>query len=120
MTVSAQKSIKHTVSEGESIYTIAKKYNVAIDELKRLNNLDGAKLKPGQSLSINALVESSNSTAEKKTVKPKITHKVKSGESFYSLAKKYGCSVNDIKEWNSKPDNKLNPGDKIIIYSRNS
>ncbi|MBP7611855.1 MAG: LysM peptidoglycan-binding domain-containing protein [Paludibacter sp.] len=115
-----EKTIVHKVESGESLYLIAKKYNVAIDELKRLNNLDGAKLKPGQSLSINALVESSNSTAEKKTVKPKITHKVKSGESFYSLAKKYGCSVNDIKEWNSKPDNKLNPGDKIIIYSRNS
>lgn len=115
-----EKTIVHKVESGESLYLIAKKYNVAIDELKRLNNLDGAKLKPGQSLSINMLVESSNSTAEKKTVKPKITHKVKSGESFYSLAKKYGCSVNDIKEWNSKPDNKLNPGDKIIIYSRNS
>lgn len=115
-----EKTIVHKVESGESLYLIAKKYNVAIDELKRLNNLDGAKLKPGQSLSINTLVESSNSTAEKKTVKPKITHKVKSGESFYSLAKKYGCSVNDIKEWNSKPDNKLNPGDKIIIYSRNS
>lgn len=115
-----EKTIVHKVESGESLYLIAKKYNVAIDELKRLNNLDGVKLKPGQSLSINTLVESSNSTAEKKTVKPKITHKVKSGESFYSLAKKYGCSVNDIKEWNSKPDNKLNPGDKIIIYSRNS
>ena len=115
-----EKTIVHKVESGESLYLIAKKYNVAIDELKRLNNLDGAKLKPGQSLSINTLVESSNSTAEKKTVKPKITNKVKSGESFYSLAKKYGCSVNDIKEWNSKPDNKLNPGDKIIIYSRNS
>ncbi len=115
-----EKTIVHKVESGESLYLIAKKYNVAIDDLKRLNNLDGAKLKPGQSLSVNMPVENSNSTAEKKTVKPKITHKVKSGESFYSLAKKYGCSVNDIKEWNSKPDNKLNPGDKIIIYSRNS
>ena len=115
-----EKTIVHKVESGESLYLIAKRYNVSIDDLKRLNNLDGAKLKPGQSLSVNMPVENSNSTAEKKTVKPKITHKVKSGESFYSLAKKYGCSVNDIKEWNSKPDNKLNPGDKIIIYSRNS
>lgn len=115
-----EKTIVHKVESGESLYIIAKKYNVAIDELKRLNNLDGAKLKPGQSLSVNMPVENSNSTAERKTVKPKITHKVKSGESFYSLAKKYGCSVNDIKEWNSKPSDKLNPGEKIIIYSRNS
>jgi LysM repeat protein len=115
-----EKTIIHKVESGESLYIIAKKYNVAIDELKRLNNLDGAKLKPGQSLSVNMPAVNSNSTVEKKAVKPKITHKVKSGDSFYSLAKKYGCSVNDIKEWNSKPSNKLNPGEKIIIYSRNS
>lgn len=114
-----EKTIVHKVESGESLYIIAKKYNVAIDELKRLNNLDGAKLKPGQSLSVNMPVENSNSTAEKKIVKPKITHKVKSGDSFYSLAKKYGCSVHDIKDWNGIPGDRLNPGEKLIIYSKN-
>jgi LysM repeat protein len=113
----AEKTIVHKVESGESLYVIAKKYNVAIDELKRLNNLEGGKIKPGQSLSVNVVAD--NSTVEKIVVKPKITHKVKSGDSFYSLAKKYGCSVHDIKDWNGIPGDRLNPGEKLIIYSKN-
>ena len=113
----AEKTIVHKVESGESLYVIAKKYNVAIDELKRLNNLEDGKIKPGQSLSVNVVAD--NSTVEKIVVKPKITHKVKSGDSFYSLAKKYGCSVHDIKDWNGIPGDRLNPGEKLIIYSKN-
>ena len=113
----AEKTIVHKVESGESLYVIAKKYNVAIDELKRLNNLEDGKIKPGQSLSVNVVAD--NSTVEKTVVKPKITHKVKSGDSFYSLAKKYGCSVHDIKDWNGIPGDRLNPGEKLIIYSKN-
>jgi len=112
-----EKTIVHKVSSGESLYIIAKKYNVAIDELKRLNNLGDGKIKPGQSLSVNVVAD--NSTVDKTVVKPKITHKVKSGDSFYSLAKKYGCSVHDIKDWNGIPGDRLNPGEKLIIYSKN-
>ena len=113
----AEKTIVHKVESGESLYVIAKKYNVAIDELKRLNNLEDGKIKPGQSLSVN--VAADNSTVDKTVVKPKITHKVKSGDSFYSLAKKYGCSVHDNKDWNGIPVDRLNPGEKLIIYSKN-
>ena len=113
----AEKTIVHKVESGESLYVIAKKYNVAIDELKRLNNLEDGKIKPGQSLSVNVVAD--NSTVDKTVVKPKITHKVKSGDSFYSLAKKYGCSVHDIKDWNGIPGDRLNPGEKLIIYSKN-
>jgi LysM repeat protein len=112
-----EKTIVHKVESGESLYVIAKKYNVAIDELKRLNNLGDGKIKPGQSLSVNVVAD--NTTVDKTVVKPKITHKVKSGDSFYSLAKKYGCSVHDIKDWNGIPGDRLNPGEKLIIYSKN-
>ncbi len=115
--VKSEKTIVHKVESGESLYVIAKKYNVAIDELKRLNNLEDGKIKPGQSLSVNVVAD--NSTVEKTVVKPKITHKVKSGDSFYSLAKKYGCSVHDIKDWNGIPGDRLNPGEKLVIYSKN-
>jgi len=112
-----EKTIVHKVESGESLYVIAKKYNVTIDELKRINNLEDGKIKPGQSLSVNLVAD--NSTVEKTAAKPKITHKVKSGDSFYSLAKKYGCSVHDIKDWNGIPGDKLSPGEKLIIYSKN-
>lgn len=47
----------------------------------------------------------------------KITHKVGPGDTFYSIAKTYGCTVNKLKEWNHKLDNKIKKGDVIIVYT---
>lgn len=111
-------SISHKVQSGESLYTIAKKYNTSMDEIKRINNLDATKIKAGQVLKVGEVF--ANRTTTTKKDKTPITHKVKAGDSFFSLAKKYGCSVDEIKEWNKKPTNKLNSGEKLIIYSKNS
>ena len=111
--------ISHKVQLGESLYTIAKKYNTSMDEIKRINNLEETKIKPGQTLNIHEVLASRTNTNTKNT-KSQITHKVKSGDSLFSLSKKYGCSVDEIKEWNNKPTTKLNSGEKLIIYSKNS
>lgn len=112
------KSLTYEVKKGESLYDIAKDNNMTIDELKKINKLDGNKIKPDQKLNLTAQWESS----EKKSVKNpdhKFTHKVHSGESYYSIAKKYGCKIDDLKEWNHKSDNKVKIGDKLIIHSNN-
>jgi len=40
----------HTVKKGENLFRIAKKYNLSVDELKRLNNLNNNKVSIGQKL----------------------------------------------------------------------
>lgn len=105
----------HKVESGESLFSISKKYNISIDELKRLNQLTNSKIQPGQKLFLN---QPDEKTLAKVDNKKKITHKVKSGESFYTIAKTYGCSIDNLKEWNNKSENKLNKGEKLIIYSR--
>jgi membrane-bound lytic murein transglycosylase D len=109
------KSLTYEVKKGESLFSIAKENNMSIDELKKMNKLDDNKIKPGQKLNLST--QSKNS--EKNFAKEKFTHKVHSGESFYSIAKKYGCKIDDLKEWNNKSDNKVKIGDKLIIYSNN-
>jgi membrane-bound lytic murein transglycosylase D len=42
----------HLVTRGESLYTIAKKYNTTIQKIKSLNNLSGSKIKAGQKLKV--------------------------------------------------------------------
>ncbi len=120
---------KHKVVRGESLISIAKQYNISVDGLKKLNNLTGNKIKAGQVIFV-ATTESMASThtkatstegsitkAEKKT--KKFIHKVKQGESYYSVARVYGCNVEDLKRWNKKTGNKIKSGEKIIIYSKN-
>jgi membrane-bound lytic murein transglycosylase D len=46
------KSYYHLVTRGESLYTIAKKYNTTIQKIKTLNNLSGSKIKAGQKLKV--------------------------------------------------------------------
>jgi membrane-bound lytic murein transglycosylase D len=42
----------HLVMRGESLYTIAKKYNTTIQKIKSLNNLSNSKIKTGQKLKV--------------------------------------------------------------------
>ena len=42
----------HLVTRGESLYTIAKKYNTTIQKIKSLNNLSNSKIKTGQKLKV--------------------------------------------------------------------
>jgi Cell wall-associated hydrolases (invasion-associated proteins) len=114
----------HKVRKGESLYTIAKKYNVSEEQLKEWNNINNSKLKPGQKLSIQSEPKNSNkelaSNADKKHAKEQITsegktHTVKKGESFYTIAKKYHISEDELIKANSHNGEKIKPGDKLQI-----
>jgi membrane-bound lytic murein transglycosylase D len=109
----SSKNITHKVQSGESLYSIAKDYNVSIDDLKKLNNIENSNIQPGKKLIISTQVEKAKGESVKN-----ITHKVQSGDSFYSLAKTYGCSVDDLKEWNNTSENKIKIGDKLIIHTK--
>ena len=50
--LTGDKNNYHLVTRGESLYTIAKKYNTTIQKIKSLNNLSGSKIKAGQKLKV--------------------------------------------------------------------
>lgn len=112
----AQKIIKHNVKSGESIYSIAKKYDVTQAEIFDLNpKLKGAvlglkeevkipnkKYKPEEKkpkVAKNEVVVVAK-TEKTSTSEPYITHKVESKETLYSLAKKYNVSMESICDLN--------------------
>lgn len=45
-----------------------------------------------------------------------ITHKVTKGETLYSIARTYGCTIHSLKEWNNLPNSNLRIGEKLIVY----
>ena len=100
---SVDEGISYTVQKGDSLYSIAKKYNVTIDELKELNNLTSNLLSIGQVL----LIPSSTPL--------ETTYTVQKGDSLYSIAKKYNTSVDKLKELNSLTSNMLSIGQILII-----
>ncbi len=96
-------TIKHVVSEGETISSIAKKYNVSINTLLWENNLsERSVLKLGMELSILPVTG--------------VNHKVVSGESIKAIAKKYGIDESTILTYNNLTVNdKLQIGQRLII-----
>ena len=51
---------------------------------------------------------------------PSITHYVRSGEFLGYIAKKYNVSVRNIMQWNNMYSTRINPGDKLVIYTSSS
>lgn len=119
----SQKTTKHTVVEGESIYVIAKKYGVSESDIYELNpKTKGALLQlktvlliPNKSKKTSISDEKKKKTTSKNS-EPTAIHTAVPGESLYVIAKKYGISLEKIKELNPN----LNPdaiqiGDEINI-----
>lgn len=94
----------HTVKKGETLYTIAKKYSMTIDEIKRLNNLHSARLKIGQKLTI-------------KKTSPSF-YIVQKGDTIYRIAKRFNMNIEDLKLINGLESNRLKTGQKLILEQK--
>lgn len=95
----------YTVKAGDTLYSIANKYGLTVNELKQLNNLTSDILSIGQVLNVSNSVVST----------PSNTYTVKSGDSLYSIAKKYGITVDALKSANGKTSNLLSIGEILVI-----
>lgn len=102
--ISPDEASIYIVQPGDSLYKIANMYGMTVSELKTLNNLTSNLLSIGQQLKV----------LETETA-PANTYIVKSGDSLYSIAKKYGVTVNSLKSENNKVSNLLSIGEILTI-----
>ncbi len=123
-TPTAAANGSHTVQKGETLFAIARKYQVGVDEIKSLNKLTSDGLSEGQVLKIPG--KSAGNTAGNKTetvVKQPSnseTYTVEAGETLYALSKKFNVSVDDIMKWNNLTSTSLSEGQQLIIKQEGS
>jgi membrane-bound lytic murein transglycosylase D len=137
-------STKHMVKQGETMFSIAKRYGLTIEELRKMNSMSGnATIKTNQLLTIGTStivtkediltsaptkkLKPDGPIGEEEFIKPKPvvkepvvatkTHTVVSGETLFSISKKYGISVNQIQNWNELSGNSISLGQKLIVSS---
>ena len=116
---SKTSTITHTVKRGENLGTISKKYGVTVSNLKKWNNLRSDTVHPGQKLKIHRSGGSSRSSASQGSSSSSYkTHTVKKGETLSSIARKYGCTVAELKKWNNLKGSKVNAGQKLKIKKK--
>lgn len=104
----------YTVKAGDTLSTIASRYGVSVVRLKRANRLSGDSLRIGDRLEIPTQVAVSD--APKRVAKSR-THRVRSGESLYTIGKRYGVSVDRLKAANGLRRNTIRVGQELVIPS---
>ncbi len=129
--VSSTDWIQHIVKAGETLEKIANMYEVRISDLKQWNNLKTSKIFVGQSLDIYdkpearvKIITSASKSNPSRTVKTQSTgifsptHKVKKGETIYSIAKMYDVDIQKLKKHNNLNNNKIVVGQVLRIPSK--
>lgn len=110
----------HTISSGETLSSIARKYKTTIAELQKLNPDSKKGLKAGAEILLpdkaeNSKKEGKQAGIEASQSKEGKKHEVKSGESLFKIAKKYKVSVKDIESWNGIKNSDLKAGQEILV-----
>lgn len=90
----------YTVQKGDTYYSISKKYNITLQELYDANGIEaGAVLKIGQVLKIPGKASSEKVATKTSTVKTK-EYQIVSGDTLYSISKKFGTTVDNLRSLN--------------------
>ncbi len=110
----------HHVQPGETLFSIATRYGLTVEELRSLNNLTPFEtLKSGQVLKVTGKPTSSpQSDLKNEIAVPRnnsATHIVARGETLFSIANKYGLTVDELKNMNSFSGNSIMVGQKIRV-----
>ncbi len=100
-----QEASYHTVTKGDTLASIARKYSLTVKDLKELNGLTRkTKLKQGQQLLV-------------KRAGPR-TYTVRKGDNIWKIAKKFGMSPEEILDLNEVDSEDLTPGQKLVLEAR--
>lgn len=100
--------VYYDVKKGDNLYSIAQKFNVNVNELKNINNLSSNILSVGQQLIIPEKKENNVNDIDNYYI-------VVAGDTLYSIARKNGTTVDEIKRINKLSNNLLSLGQKLII-----
>jgi LysM repeat protein/lysophospholipase L1-like esterase len=131
----AGDKIYYTIRSGDNLGSIAEKYGTTVSNIQYWNGLRGTKIVAGETIIIYKKgagvdkLQNKTTVEQKQYVKPKQdaivpntaqssrkgNYKVTSGDSLWSIAKKYGTTVEAIKKANKLSSDKLSIGQTLII-----
>jgi membrane-bound lytic murein transglycosylase D len=107
----------YQVQKGDNLFSIAKKFNVSLEDLKKWNNLEDMNVQLGSKLAL-ANNDEKTKVEEPKTETKIVEYKVKKGDNIAGIAKKYNTAIDDLKEWNNLNDNNIKVGASIIVSKK--
>ncbi len=106
--------LQYLVKPGDGLGVIASRYGVKQEDLKKWNNLSSGVIHPGQRLKV-WVKQTSAKPIQSQTIPPDV-YVVQAGDSLWNISQKFGgLTIEKIKQLNSLPDNKIKPGQKLVL-----
>ena len=122
----------YTVRRGDNLGVIAQQFSTTPSVIKQVNNLNSNLIRVGQQLLIPSATEGTDAyalsqsqrlqrTQERKRDGNKVRHTVRSGDTFWDIAREHRVSVRQVAAWNGMaPGDPLIPGKELVIWSQSS
>ncbi|OEK67279.1 N-acetylmuramoyl-L-alanine amidase [Staphylococcus equorum] len=105
----ADAATTYKVKSGDSLWSIANKYDISISKLKSLNNLTSNVIFPNQTLKVSGSTSTSTNTSSGST------YTVKSGDTLSGIAAKHGTTYQKIMSLNNLSNTNIYPGQKLKV-----
>lgn len=121
---------RHTIRSGESLLSIASRYNTTVELIREINGIRGNLIRAGHTLTVPVAMQSLNGyslTADNRLEKKqsvsrsgtRVDHRVASGESFWSISRSYGVGMRELAAWNNMaPTDPLRVGQTLAVWAR--
>jgi len=103
---------EHIVGAGDTLYSISSQYGVAVEDIKKYNNLRADSISVGQKIK---LVAREYTMPEIESTKNIQVYTVEAGDTIYSIARKNKVTVKSLKQKNQLFTNEISIGQKLII-----
>ena len=115
--VQTENGLVHKVVAKETLFSIARQYNVSVDDLKAWNNLKENSISLGQDLIVGKKVMAVPVEVKSGVTSGAKTHTVAAKETLYSVARQYGMTVPQLKEWNAIQTDEVKLGQVLTVSS---
>ena len=120
---------RHYIRPGENLGSIASRYDTTVELLREINGIRGNIIRAGDALTVPVAMKSldryaltaDNRLESKQSVARadhKIEHLVRSGESFWSISRKYDVGIRELASWNGlAPRDPLRAGQTLVVWT---
>jgi len=106
----------YTIKQGETLHDVAQVNGIQLQSLIEYNHLDkDAAIEPGTKLYLQYQKPAEVIATGNEAVSPVKYHAVQPKEGLYTISKKYGVTVQQIKDWNNLTSNNLSVGQQLIV-----
>lgn len=120
--------VRHKIRSGDSLLKLAKQYHSTVDVIQAVNDMSGNMIRVGDFIMVPVSLKSLDSyslsqdqrlasTQSKRRAAYKLSHQVKSGDTFWDLSRKYKVNIRSLAKWNGMaPTDTLHPGKSLVVW----